>query len=84
LDIKNLVTSLGNCEVNVGRGGSQKSHALSPLDFRLSMYIMIIFKFKYKSISYLNTFNDKTKDKIYPIRINLIRINLINLYIFLN
>jgi hypothetical protein len=39
-----------------------KSHLLSPLA-RLSSYLMAIFDFNYKNISYLNTFSDIGKDK---------------------
>ena len=57
LDIKNLFDAVNNCQVNLGRGGSQKSHLLSPLDFILSAYLMAMFNFDYKLISSLNTFN---------------------------
>lgn len=29
LDIKNIFATINNCPVNIGRGGSQKSHGLS-------------------------------------------------------
>jgi hypothetical protein len=63
LDIKNLFSSINNCQVNIGRGGSQKAHVLSPLDLRLSSYLLAMFNFDYKLISYLNIFNtlDKTR-----------------------
>lgn len=57
LDIKNLFANINNCQVNLGRGGSQKSHVLSPLDFRLSCYLMAMFKLNHKLINNLNTFN---------------------------
>jgi hypothetical protein len=63
LDIKNLFATINNCDANIGRGGSQKAHGLSPLDFRLSCYLMAMFNFDYKLISYLNTFNEMTKDR---------------------
>jgi hypothetical protein len=63
IDIKNLFTSINGYQTNVGRGGSQKAHFLSPLDFRLSAYIMAMFNFNYGLISNLNAFNvlDKAK-----------------------
>ncbi len=61
LDIKNLFATINNCNVNLGRG-SQKSHMLSPLDLRLSNYIMAMFNFNYKLVSYLNTFNEVPKN----------------------
>jgi hypothetical protein len=63
LDIKNLFARIQNREVNVGRGGSQKAHALSNLDFRLSSYMMAMFKFDYQLISSLNSFNFMGKDR---------------------
>lgn len=63
LNIKNLFKRISNKNVNVGRGGSQKSHVLSPLDFRLSSYLMAMFNFDYKLISSLNTFNYMDKDR---------------------
>ena len=63
LDIKNLFATINNCKVNLGRGGSQKSHILSPLDLRLSYYIMAMFNFNYKLVSYLNTFNEVPKNR---------------------
>lgn len=39
---------------------------ISPLDLRLSCYLMAIFKYDYKYISYLNAFNAITKDRYLP------------------
>lgn len=63
LEIKNLFTIINNCQINLVRGGSQKAHVLSPLDFRLSSYLMAMFNFDYKYIMYLNTFNDLDKNR---------------------
>jgi len=63
IDIKNLFGLINNHKVNIGRGGSQKAHMLSPIDFRLSCYLMAMFKFNYKLISCINTFNDISKDR---------------------
>jgi len=63
IDIKNLFATINNCQFNLGRGGSQKQHMLSPLDFRLSCYMMAMFNFDYKLISSLNTFNYIGKDR---------------------
>jgi hypothetical protein len=38
-----MFASINNCCVNVGRGGSQKAHMISPIDFRLSCYLMAMF-----------------------------------------
>jgi hypothetical protein len=63
LDIKNLFISINGYETNMGRGGGQKAHILSPLDFRLSSYLMAMFNFNYGLISNLNAFNDLEKDR---------------------
>jgi len=49
--------------MNVGRGGSQKAHVLSPLDMRLSSYVMAMFNFNYGLISKINAFNHLDKDR---------------------
>jgi len=63
IDIKNLFATIDNHCVNLGRGGTQKSHVLSPLDLRLSSYLMAMFNFDYKLINNLNTFNYLSKDR---------------------
>lgn len=66
IDVKGLVTKINGYNVDVGRGGSQKSHILSPLDFRLSCYLMAMYNFDYNLISSLNTFNFLTKNRYLP------------------
>jgi hypothetical protein len=61
LDIKNLFAKVNGHETNVGRGGSQKAHFLSPLDIRLSAYVMAMFNCNYDTISNLNAFNSLEK-----------------------
>ena len=61
--LKTLFSKINDCDVNICKGNSQKSHLLSPLDFRLSNYIMALFYFNYKKISYLNKFNEISKDR---------------------
>jgi hypothetical protein len=63
LDIKNLFAKINGHEMNIGRGGSQKAHVLSPLDLRLSAYLMAMFNFNYGLISNLNAFNVLSKSK---------------------
>jgi hypothetical protein len=67
----------------VGRGGSQKAHALSHLDFRLSSYLMAMFNFDYNLIYSLNSFNFMGKDRYLsymdkPRSNKFVRINLEN------
>ena len=66
IDVKNIFSKINGFNTNIGRGGSQKSHLLSPLDFRLSCYMMAMLKFDYKYITYLNSFNIATKDRYLP------------------
>jgi hypothetical protein len=63
IDVKNIFARVNNCRANIGRGGSQKAHILSPLDLRLSSYLMAMFNFDYKLINNLNTFNYISKDR---------------------
>ena len=63
IDIKNLFATIENTQVNLGRGGSQKAHMLSSIDFRLSCYLMAMFNFNTKLINNLNTFNYINKDR---------------------
>ena len=63
IDIKNIFTNINGCCVNVGRGGSQKAHIISPLDLRLTSYLMAMFNLNYQLISNLNTFNYISKDR---------------------
>ena len=66
LDIKNIFSKINGFDTNIGRGGSQKAYIISPLDFRLSCYLMAMFKFDYKYVSYLNAFNVVSKDRYLP------------------
>lgn len=66
IDVKILFNKINQCEVNVGRGGGQKAHVLSPLDFRLSCYLMAITNFSYKQAFYLNSFNLLNKSSYLP------------------
>ena len=63
IDIKSILTKIMGYETKLGRGGSQKAHMLSPLDLRLSCYLMAMFNLNHKLISSLNTFNYISKDR---------------------
>jgi hypothetical protein len=67
--IKNIITKIENCSVYIGRGSSQKSHILSPLEIRLTSYLMAMFNFNYKLISQLNMFNFLSKNFYLPTKI---------------
>lgn len=61
-DIKGLLTNIKGHKVSIVRGANQKSHVLSPLDFRLSCYLLAMFNFSFKYIMFINSFNDLSKD----------------------
>jgi hypothetical protein len=61
IDIKNIFTMIENQNVNIGRGGGQKAHLLSPLELKLNSYLLAMYDFDYKLISSFNMFNDLDK-----------------------
>lgn len=63
LDIKNLFAKVDGYQTNIGRGGSQRSHVISPLEFRFSNYLITLFRGDCNLISSLNAFNNMTKDR---------------------
>lgn len=66
MDVKNIFTKINGYNSIVGRGGSQKAHMVSPLDLRLSSYLLAMFNFDHKYISGLNSFNDADKNRYLP------------------
>jgi hypothetical protein len=50
INVKEIFNKINNYEVNISRGAGQKCSILSPLEFILSSYLMVIFKFKYFEI----------------------------------
>ncbi len=65
-DVKLLFNKISTHNIDIGRGGGQKSHMISPLDFRLSSYLMAMFNFKYNDICHLNTFDFIHKKRYLP------------------
>jgi hypothetical protein len=63
LDIKNIFARIEGLNINVGRGGSQKAHMISPLDFRLTSYLLAMFNFDYNLINKINAFDYIDKDR---------------------
>lgn len=61
IDIKRMINTVENLNVDVVRGSSQKSHVLSPLELRLSFYISAIFEGNYAKIFSINYFNTLEK-----------------------
>jgi hypothetical protein len=64
--VKELFTRVQDMKAEIVRGSSQKSHMVSPIDFRLSCYLMILFNMDYKRFNYENSFNILTKDRYLP------------------
>lgn len=66
IDVKLLFNKINNCNVNLGRGGGQKNHMVSPMEIRFFAYIMAMFNFKYPDVCYFNNFNDINKNRYLP------------------
>lgn len=67
-DIQKMFTIIQNTKTQIVKGNSQKSHILSPIDFRLSSYMLILCNMNYKKFNYNNSFNIVTKDKYLPLK----------------
>lgn len=65
-DLNILFESIQGIKTKVVRGSSQKSHLVSPIDFRLSCYMLILFDLNYKAFNRNNSFNIVTKDRYLP------------------
>jgi hypothetical protein len=65
-EIKSLLTNIGGANVDLVRGSSQKAHILSPLDLRLSTYMLALIGLNYSKLSFFNVFNDLVKEKYLP------------------
>lgn len=58
-----MITKIQDRAVRVVRGTSQKSHIISPIELRLSCYLMILFNMDYSKLHAQNSFNILTKDR---------------------
>jgi hypothetical protein len=65
-DIKSVLTGIQGNKVIVGRGGPQKSHIVSPIELRMSSYLLALSNFNYQYLSYLNDFNQLVKSRYLP------------------
>ncbi len=65
-NLKELFTIIQEEKVNIVRGSSQKSHIVSPIDLRLSCYLMILHNMDFGRIASNNSFNILTKDRYLP------------------
>lgn len=65
-DLNYILSHIGEYGINLGRGGSQKSHIISPLELRFMSYLMAMYNFDFKYILNLNTFNVLPKLRYLP------------------
>lgn len=65
-DVREMFTIIQETKVRLVRGSSQKSHIISPIDFRLSSYLMILFNMDFKKFNAENSFNKLSKDRYLP------------------
>jgi hypothetical protein len=65
-DINYILSCMGTNGINLGRGFSQKSHAVSVLELRFISYLMAMYNFYYSYIFKLNTFNTLPKLRYLP------------------
>lgn len=61
IQAKYILKYIYNLNINISRGNLEKSHVLSPLDLRLSNYLLAMFNLDYKLVSNLNVFNTLSK-----------------------
>lgn len=66
ISIKYQITKIEGIEVNLGRGGGQKSHLISPLELRINSYLLAMFNFRYDFISKINVFDCLNKARYLP------------------
>nr|YP_009268561.1 hypothetical protein [Beauveria caledonica]AMD61825.1 hypothetical protein [Beauveria caledonica] len=66
LDLHVIFETINNRKVQVVRGSSQKSHVVSPIDSRLSCYMMILYNMNYQKFSENNAFNYMNKKRYLP------------------
>lgn len=65
-DLKEMFTMIHSTKVRIVRGSSQKSHVVSPIDFRLSSYMMILCNLDFKKFNTENSFNIMSKNRYLP------------------
>nr|YP_009750554.1 hypothetical protein [Tolypocladium cylindrosporum]QIJ60559.1 hypothetical protein [Tolypocladium cylindrosporum] len=65
-DLKEIFTVIQDSKVSIVRGSSQKAHMVSPIDFRLSCYLMILCNMDYKKFKAENSFKTISKDRYLP------------------
>nr|QWS06187.1 hypothetical protein [Clonostachys rogersoniana] len=65
-DLKRIFTSVKGLKTTLVKGSSQKSHLVSPIEFRLSTYLMILSNMDFKKVTRQNAFQAIKKDRYLP------------------
>lgn len=66
LDILKLFSNIEGLPAEIFKGGGQKSHVLSSLEIKLSMYILALSDFNYSKVYYNNAYGNLDKLKYLP------------------
>lgn len=66
ISIKYQITNIEGINVNLGRGGGQKSHLISPLELRINSYLLAMYNFRFDTISKINAFDYLNKARYLP------------------
>lgn len=65
-DLRRIFTSVKGIKTSLVRGSSQKAHLVSPIEFRLSTYLMILSNMDFKKVTRQNAFQNIKKDRYLP------------------
>lgn len=62
-DIGKIFINIQENKFRIAKGSSQKAHMVSPMDFRLSCYLLILCNMNYKKFYSENSFNRINKER---------------------
>lgn len=62
-DISEIFANIQEHKFHMAKGSSQKAHMVSPMDFRLSCYLLILCNMSYKKFYSENSFKTISKEK---------------------
>jgi hypothetical protein len=65
-NLRRIFTSVKGIKTSLVRGSSQKAHLVSPIEFRLSTYLMILSNMDFKKVTRQNAFQNIKKDRYLP------------------
>jgi hypothetical protein len=66
LDLKEMFIKIQEDHVRLARGSNQKSHVVSPIDLRLSCYLMLLFNLNFSKLWKENSFHLIDKSRYLP------------------